>query len=168
MLSNQQQTKHRRKILSITNGAIKLNNFGNPDEFFSTLSGHLERIEERQTNINGRGVVEYFDFFLNDGEEYYSLSVNKRTGTSTSIIAAIEKVPNLTSSTEIKFDVYKSGNYTNVKITADGVVVKWYDEGIPTAFGEARDKFLSEAVERINAAVSPESASLSPEVAPKN
>lgn len=150
MLEKRIDKAAERIFLAVTDGQIVRKERGRVVASYESITGRMEGVELRETEIAGRGKVKFWLFLMSDGGERYSLAVRSGTGTATAIIQSLAAAE-VTSSAEVRFSFYKNGNYTNVNTTADGVPIRWNSSGIPpTSAPDERERYFVAEVHTIN------------------
>ncbi len=140
---------NRKIYLSVSNGKI-IRRTATGNEYYSAISGILTRIESKSADIAGRGRVEFWSLDITDGAETYSVSVRKGSGTATAILQPLSTADNI-AGVPVKFEVYKSGKYTNVNTYIAGVPAKWNADNIPAAADLlSRQAYFEKIVKSIN------------------
>ena len=156
----QQQPQQRRRWLSIHHGVVELSENGQKQSF-SYVEGSLRSIYTKTRNYGGEEVLKWFIDLQDEGGDLYSISFPYNSGTFKSIVLALASDEELTSSTITRIEPYQNGNFTNVKVWADGVKLNWVVKELPpvepvTIGGRTikdetkRMSYISSLVETIN------------------
>ena len=126
----QQQQPQQRKWLSIHHGVVELSDNGQKQSY-SFVEGRLLSIYKKQRNYRGEDVLKWFIDLKDDGGDLYSISFPYSSGTFKSIVLALASATDLTASTITKIQPYQKGNFTNVRVFADGAKLDWITKELP-------------------------------------
>lgn len=127
---HQQRPQQQRKWLSIHHGIVELSENGQKQSF-SYVEGSLRSIYTKTRNYGGEEVLKWFIDLQDEGGDLYSISFPYNSGTFKSIVLALASDEELTSSTITRIEPYQNGNFTNVKVWADGVKLNWVVKELP-------------------------------------
>lgn len=126
----QQQQPQQRKWLSIHHGVVELSENGQKQSY-SFVEGRLLSIYRKTRNYRGEDVEKWFIDLKDEEGDLYSISFPYSSGTFKSIVLALASATDLTASTITKIQPYQKGNYTNVRVFADGVKLDWITKELP-------------------------------------
>lgn len=126
----EEQATIKKTYLSIANGKIVYNDGKKAPIHYSFCDGVLEGIYQRERNFSGEKVSRWY-IDLRDGEQIYSICFSYGSGTFKSIVLALASEESLNSSTPIRIEPYERGDYTKIKVYADGVKLDWVTKELP-------------------------------------
>ncbi len=125
-----QQQPQQRKWLSIHHGVVELSENGQKQSY-SFVEGRLLSIYRKTRNYRGEDVEKWFIDLKDEEGDLYSISFPYSSGTFKSIVLALASATDLTASTITKIQPYQKGNFTNVRVFADGAKLDWVVKELP-------------------------------------
>ena len=129
-LGNDKVQDIKKTYLSVTDGQIVYSNGKGKNLYYSYCEGFLESIYQRERLFGGERVIRWY-IDVRDGDTIYSICFPYVSGTFKSIVLALASDETLSSSTPIRIEPYKKGNYTKVKVFSDGVKLNWVTQTLP-------------------------------------
>ena len=137
-----ENTNNNTTFFSIAKGSlvriIKQADGTTAEKTYRAVDGILTKISKKEVSVNQTPKMK-LNFFLQDGQESYCVSVFEDSGVAKDIIRTLAAITDFSQKITINPYLTKDGKHTNVSISQNGKRCNWVAEKLPET------KFVNQA-----------------------